>query len=170
MYSWVICRVSVDIKPLNMTNRRELCLQEKVNLIKEKENGLSPRQLSDKFQMSLGSVSIFFKKKIGIHKRLWIESKQTIKTKMTSVLKLTHMFMNGLVYNVPRLFPFQVRYCNNMRAISLYNWTNLLIFVQVMGGFIASAQDTTFNFVRSVEKPVLLIQIQWTTGKIDCIQ
>jgi hypothetical protein len=36
-----------------MATRRELCLEEKINLIEEKENGLSYRQISDKFQVSL---------------------------------------------------------------------------------------------------------------------
>ncbi len=47
-----------------MATRRELCLEEKINLIKEKENGLSYRQLSDKFQVSLGAVSNILKRKL----------------------------------------------------------------------------------------------------------
>ncbi len=47
-----------------MTTRRELCLQEKINLIKEKENGLSYRQLCDKFQVSPGAVSNILKRKL----------------------------------------------------------------------------------------------------------
>ncbi|CAF1177590.1 unnamed protein product [Rotaria magnacalcarata] len=46
-----------------MTSRRELCLEEKMNLIKEKELGTSHRQLSDKFQISLGAVSNIWKRK-----------------------------------------------------------------------------------------------------------
>ena len=46
-----------------MTTRHELSLQEKMNLIKEKENGLSHRQLRDKFQISIGAVSNILKKK-----------------------------------------------------------------------------------------------------------
>ncbi|CAF3328501.1 unnamed protein product [Rotaria socialis] len=46
-----------------MTSRRELCLEEKMNLIKEKELGASHRQLSDKFQISLGAVSNIWKRK-----------------------------------------------------------------------------------------------------------
>jgi hypothetical protein len=40
-----------------MATRNELYLQEKTNLIKEKENGLSHRTLSDKFHISIGAVS-----------------------------------------------------------------------------------------------------------------
>ncbi|CAF2849584.1 unnamed protein product [Rotaria sp. Silwood2] len=47
-----------------MTTRRELCLEEKINLIKEKENGLSYRQLSDKFQILVGVVSNISKRKL----------------------------------------------------------------------------------------------------------
>ena len=47
-----------------MTTRRELCLQEKINLIKEKENVLSYGQISDKFQISVGAVSNISKRKL----------------------------------------------------------------------------------------------------------
>ena len=47
-----------------MATRRELCLQEKINLIKEKENAFSYRQSSDKFQISVGAVSTILKRKL----------------------------------------------------------------------------------------------------------
>ena len=43
--------------------RNELCLEEKIKLIKDKENGSSHRQISAKFNVSLGSVSNIFKRK-----------------------------------------------------------------------------------------------------------
>ena len=46
-----------------MASRRELCLEEKMNLIKEKERGLSHRQFSDRFQISVGAVSNILKRK-----------------------------------------------------------------------------------------------------------
>ena len=48
---------------LNMASRRELCLEEKMNLIKEQERGLSYRQLGDRFQISVGAVSNILKRK-----------------------------------------------------------------------------------------------------------
>jgi transposase len=47
-----------------MTSRRDLPLEEKVNLIKDKERGLSHRQLSDRFQISVGAVSNILKRKL----------------------------------------------------------------------------------------------------------
>ena len=47
-----------------MTTRHELCLEEKMNLIKEKENGLSHRLLSEKFHISIGAVSHILKRKL----------------------------------------------------------------------------------------------------------
>ena len=46
-----------------MASRHELALEEKMVLIKEKERGLSHRQLSDRFQISLGAVSNILKRK-----------------------------------------------------------------------------------------------------------
>lgn len=46
-----------------MSSRRELSLEEKMVLIKEKEKGLSHRQLCDKFQISIGAVSNILKRK-----------------------------------------------------------------------------------------------------------
>ena len=40
-----------------MTFRHELSLEDKMVLIKDKERGLSQRQLSDRFQMSFGAAS-----------------------------------------------------------------------------------------------------------------
>lgn len=47
-----------------MTSRRDLSLEEKVKLIKDKEHGLSHRQLSDRFQVSVGAVSNILKRKL----------------------------------------------------------------------------------------------------------
>lgn len=44
-------------------SRNVLCLADKINLIKEKENGLSHRQLSGKFYVSIGAVSNILKRK-----------------------------------------------------------------------------------------------------------
>ena len=44
-----------------MATRRELSLEEKINLIKEKEQGVSHRELCDKFHISIGAVSNIFK-------------------------------------------------------------------------------------------------------------
>jgi transposase len=44
-------------------NRHELNLAEKVDLIKEKENGLSHRALGEKFNVSIGAVSNILKRK-----------------------------------------------------------------------------------------------------------
>jgi hypothetical protein len=46
-----------------MASRRELCIEEKMNLIKEKERGLSHLQLSDRFRISFGAVSNILKRK-----------------------------------------------------------------------------------------------------------
>jgi transposase len=40
-----------------MSSRLDLCLEEEINLIKDKERGLLYRELSDKFKFSLGAVS-----------------------------------------------------------------------------------------------------------------
>ncbi len=40
-----------------MTTHNELCLEQKINLIQEKENGLSHRLLSENFHISIGAVS-----------------------------------------------------------------------------------------------------------------
>jgi transposase len=47
-----------------MSSRRDLSLEEKIHLIKEKDRGLSHRQLSDRFQVSVGSVSNILKRKL----------------------------------------------------------------------------------------------------------
>ncbi len=44
-------------------SRHELSLVEKINLIKEKEVGLSHRELSQKFKVSVGAVSNILKRK-----------------------------------------------------------------------------------------------------------
>lgn len=54
----------VNVKLLNMATRHELCLEQKINLIKEKENGLSHRVLSEKFHISIGAVSNILKRKL----------------------------------------------------------------------------------------------------------
>ncbi|CAF4555308.1 unnamed protein product, partial [Rotaria sp. Silwood2] len=46
-----------------MASRHELDLEQKMNLIGDKENGLSHRQLKEKFQVSLGAVSNILKRK-----------------------------------------------------------------------------------------------------------
>jgi transposase len=46
-----------------MTCQNELDLEQKINLIKEKERGLSRRQIKDKFQVSLGAISNILKRK-----------------------------------------------------------------------------------------------------------
>ena len=46
-----------------MTSRHELSLEEKMNLIRDRESGLSFRQLSEKFQLSIGAVSNILKRK-----------------------------------------------------------------------------------------------------------
>ena len=43
--------------------RNELCLEEQIKLIKDKENGSSHRQISAKFNVSLGSVPNILKRK-----------------------------------------------------------------------------------------------------------
>jgi transposase len=47
-----------------MTARRDLSLEEKINLIKEKESGLSHQQLSDRFKVSVGAVSNILKREL----------------------------------------------------------------------------------------------------------
>ncbi len=46
-----------------MTSRNELDLEQKINLIKEKEHDLSHREIKDKFQLSLGAISNILKRK-----------------------------------------------------------------------------------------------------------
>ncbi|CAF1013162.1 unnamed protein product [Adineta ricciae] len=53
----------VDYELLMMASRRELCLDDKVKLIKAKEYGSSHRELSDTFQISVGAVSNILKRK-----------------------------------------------------------------------------------------------------------
>jgi transposase len=46
-----------------MTSRNDLDLEQKVKLIKDKENGMSVRELKDKFSVCIGSVSNILKRK-----------------------------------------------------------------------------------------------------------
>ncbi|CAF2638441.1 unnamed protein product [Rotaria sp. Silwood2] len=46
-----------------MTSRNDLNLEQKINLIRESEHGLSYRELKDKFQISIGAVSNILKRK-----------------------------------------------------------------------------------------------------------
>ena len=46
-----------------MATLNDLELKEKMNLIKEKERGLSHRELRDKFKISIGAVSNILKRK-----------------------------------------------------------------------------------------------------------
>jgi transposase len=46
-----------------MATCRELSLEEKINLIKEKEQGASHRELCEKFHVSIGAVSNILKRK-----------------------------------------------------------------------------------------------------------
>ena len=41
-----------------MTSRNDLDLEQKVKLIKDKENGMSVRELKDKFNVSIGSSDV----------------------------------------------------------------------------------------------------------------
>ncbi|CAF1578247.1 unnamed protein product [Adineta steineri] len=47
-----------------MATRNELCLHEKINPLKEKENALSHRPLSEKFNISIGAVSNILERKL----------------------------------------------------------------------------------------------------------
>jgi transposase len=46
-----------------MATRIDLSLEQKVNLIKDNEEGMSFRQLKDKFHVSVGSISNILKRK-----------------------------------------------------------------------------------------------------------
>jgi hypothetical protein len=46
-----------------VASRHELDLEQKMNLIRDKENGLSHRQLKEKFQVPLGAISNILKSK-----------------------------------------------------------------------------------------------------------
>ena len=46
-----------------MASRNDLNLEQKIHLIKDKENGLTHRELKDKFQISVGAVSNILKRK-----------------------------------------------------------------------------------------------------------
>lgn len=46
-----------------MTSRNDLDLETKINLIKDKECGLSHRELKDKFHVSIGSITNILKRK-----------------------------------------------------------------------------------------------------------
>ncbi|CAF3306560.1 unnamed protein product, partial [Rotaria sp. Silwood2] len=46
-----------------MASRNDLELEQKVNLIRESERGLSYRELKDKFHVSIGAVSNILKRK-----------------------------------------------------------------------------------------------------------
>jgi len=46
-----------------MATRIDLNLEQKINLIKDNENGMSFRQLKDKFHVSVGSISNILKRK-----------------------------------------------------------------------------------------------------------
>ncbi len=56
-------RNSFDICLLIMATRIDLSLEQKVNLIKDNEQGMSFRQLKDKFHVSVGSISNILKRK-----------------------------------------------------------------------------------------------------------
>ncbi len=56
-------RNSFNICLLIMATRIDLSLEQKVNLIKDNEEGMSFRQLKDKFHVSVGSISNILKRK-----------------------------------------------------------------------------------------------------------
>jgi hypothetical protein len=45
-----------------MATRRELSLEDKINLIKEKEQGVPHRELCEKFHISIGAISNILKR------------------------------------------------------------------------------------------------------------
>ncbi len=47
---------------VNMSRRHDLTLEQKINLIKAKDHGLSHRELNDKFNLSLDGVSNILKR------------------------------------------------------------------------------------------------------------
>ena len=53
-----------DTELLNITSRRELCFEEKINLFKEKDGGLSHHELGDRFHISVGMVSNILKREL----------------------------------------------------------------------------------------------------------
>ncbi len=54
-----------------MASRHDLSLEEKINLIKDKERGLSHRELSDRCKISLGAVSNVLKRKCEHPRPYW---------------------------------------------------------------------------------------------------
>ena len=49
-----------------MTSWNDLELEQKINLIRESERGLSYRELKDKFQVSISAVAIFLNENMNI--------------------------------------------------------------------------------------------------------
>ena len=73
-----------------MATRNDLELEEKMNLIKEKERGLSHRELRDKFKISIGAVSNILKRKN--------EYLHDYETNVSISICLSSSFMNTLLY------------------------------------------------------------------------
>jgi hypothetical protein len=48
----------------SMTSRHDLTLEQKMDLIRDRERGLTHRELKDKFEGSIGSVSNILKRKL----------------------------------------------------------------------------------------------------------
>ena len=70
-----------------MTSHHELSLEQKMNLIKEKEQGLSHRQLSKNYEVSIGSVSNILKRKSKYTHDFQTHKNKKVKRKLKNDLR-----------------------------------------------------------------------------------
>ena len=94
-----------------------------MNLIKEKERGLSHRELRDKFQVSVGAVSNILKRKNEYINDYETNRNKKLKRrgKMILVKPSMNVFMNGLLHKDRSEYLFLVQYYRSMRGKLLKN-------------------------------------------------
>ena len=100
-----------------MTTRHEPCLEEKISLIKDQENGLSYRQLSNKFQKSIGTVSNIMKRKTEYTDDYESNINKKFKRKLKNEFN-KDLNTNGSFYKDQRIFQYWVQYFNTARDLA----------------------------------------------------
>ena len=115
-------------------SRHDLCLEEKINLIKDKENGLSHRQLSEGFKVSIDDVSNILKRKSE-----YIDDYQLNRNKIKKFLCVPPLIwsprLSERFWKVPTVFTIARFYCMFNEIIG-YNtsrnrWVWLVIDSQI---------------------------------------
>lgn len=107
---------------VKMTSRNDLTLEQKINLIKENERGSSYRELKEKFQVSLGSISNILKRKYEYINDYECNHNKKLKRKMKNDINQT---INDNVYEwfvmqrskrIPISGPVLQEYARNVAA------------------------------------------------------